>query len=79
MLEFKEEVLQFKYADEVKEIRYPSALEHKRYSDKFNKDKATECMIDFVVDLGLDRVTAEKLQIKHLITIFKELTQEKKQ
>ena len=76
MLEFKDEVLQFKYNDEICEVRFPSALDMRDYRKNFNKDEAEEFMIDFLIKLGLQDHVAKKLSHKKIMHLFKLLKED---
>lgn len=78
MLEFLDEVLEFKYDDKVHQVRFPTGHELSEYSKTYDDSKAYECVVAFLVKLGLDEEVANKLQMKHLMKVLTEITTEKK-
>ena len=79
MLEFVKRELEFKYDGEVYRLKYPSVKEMSAYSKAYEaSEEKLDCIIDFLAKLGLKKKVCEELEVHHLTTIIKALTEEKK-
>ena len=79
MLEFVKRELEFKFDDEVYKIKFPTVKEMSEYSKTYDeKEDKFEVIVNFLEKLGLQRDITEQMEVKHLTTIVKALTEEKK-
>jgi len=79
MLEFSRRELQFKLDDVEYNIKFPSVKQMSSYSKAYaeSADKF-DSVIEFLVELGLEKEMCENLELDHLNKIIKVLTEEKK-
>ena len=79
MIEFNSRKLEFKFDGEINRIDYPTVRQIQAYNKSF-KDNTDEIKVicDFLISLGLKEDVCDKLEIRHLETILKELTDTKK-
>jgi hypothetical protein len=74
MLDFKDEVLQFKYNGEVYELNFPKVKDLKKFQKDYKEnEESIDVMIDFLVDLGGEREVIENLSAKALKAISEKL------
>lgn len=78
MLEFKEEVIEFKFQGEKHQVRKPNNGEIKLYNKELKKckddsDKQEKALMNFLNDLGLKEEVFNKLTPKQSELILKEL------
>jgi len=79
MLEFVKRELEFKFDDEVYKIKFPTVKEMSEYSKTYDeKEDKFEVIVNFLEKLGLQRDITEQMEVNHLTTIVKALTEEKK-
>lgn len=74
MLDFKDEVLQFKYNGEVYELNFPKVKDLKKFQKDYKEnEESIDVMIDFLVSLGGKREVIENLSSKALKAISEKL------
>lgn len=79
MLELQRKKLEFKLDDVIYRLDYPSVKKMTEYASKLDKaDDKLNAIVDFLSGLGLDRKVSEDMEISHLTSIIKALTEEKK-
>lgn len=79
MLNLESNKLKFTFNGQEKEMRFPTVKEWGSYNKKI-KEKSSEegeLLMDFFVDMGLDRQTCELLESGHVEQIVKSLTEKK--
>ena len=82
MLELKRRVLEFKLDEEVITVKYPSVKQVSEYSKTYDTAKADDKfdeVVKFLEGLGLAREVCEGMEVSHLETVIKALTEAKKE
>ena len=79
MLNLESSKLKFTFNGEKKEMRFPTVKEWGVYNKKLKDKKADEgqLLMEFFVDMGLDKETCEMLEGGHVEKIVKALTEKK--
>lgn len=79
MLEFTKRELEFKLDEDIYRLKFPNVKQMAKFSKEHSeKDDKFEVIIDFLNDLGLKKEVSEEMEVEHLTTIIKALTEEKK-
>lgn len=82
MLDFKDEVVSFKYKDKQYEVEKPTVKQSREYAKalKEAKDDETkeECLFDFLEVLGLPKEDAYTLKQNHILQIVQSLGESEK-
>lgn len=79
MLEFNSRKLEIKFDGELHRMDYPTVKQVQLYNDSFEKEEnKVKLICDFIVSLGLKQDVCDKLEMHHLESILKELTDTKK-
>ena len=79
MLEFTRKELKFKLDGNEYLLKFPSVKQISEYSVSYEKaEDKFDCIVEFLNRLGLSREVSEGMELDHLTTILKALTEEKK-
>lgn len=79
MLNLETNNLKFKFNGKEQSMRFPTVKEWGKYRNKLknNEGKEAELMLEFFVDLGLDKKVSESLEAHHAESLVNALVEKK--
>lgn len=79
MLNLESNKLKFLFNGQEKEMKFPTVKEWGEYNKKIKAKEVDEgeMLMEFFVNMGLDRETCEQLESAHVESIVKALTEKK--